>query len=172
MPYLTCEDYTVSNKKFDLLYNAELDMLETFPQPKGEELASYYESSDYISHTDSQKSFTDKLYQIIKSVALKNKLKLLNSLKTEEKNVLDIGCGTGDFLLICKNGGWNVSGVEPNKNARNLVETKLDSTIFADIDNLSSKQFDVITLWHVLEHVPNLEDYISKLKLLLKQMEF
>ena len=166
--YLTCEDYTVSNKKFDLLYNEEFDMLETFPQPKGEELASYYESSDYISHTDSQKSFTDKLYQIIKSIALKNKLKLLNSFKTEEKNVLDIGCGTGDFLLTCKNGGWNVAGVEPNKNARNLAETKLYSRIFEDIDNLSSEQFDVITLWHVLEHVPNLEGYISRLKVLLK----
>lgn len=166
--YLTCEDFTVSNKKFDLLYNIELDMLETFPQPKGVELASYYESEDYISHTDSKKSFIDKLYQGVKSIALKNKLKLLNSFKTEEKKLLDIGCGTGDFLLTCKNNGWNVEGVEPNKNAKNIAETKLSSTIYTDIDNVLSKRFDVITLWHVLEHVPNLEEYISKLKLLLK----
>lgn len=166
--YLTCEDFTVSNKKFDLLYNIELDMLETFPQPKGVELASYYESEDYISHTDSKKSFTDKLYQGVKSIALKNKLKLLNSFKTEEKKLLDIGCGTGDFLLTCKNNGWNVEGVEPNKNAKNIAETKLSSTIYTDIDNVLSKRFDVITLWHVLEHVPNLEEYTSKLKLLLK----
>lgn len=166
--YLICKDFTVSNKKFDLLYNIELDMLETFPQPKGIELASYYESEDYISHTDSKKSFTDKLYQSIKSIALKNKLKLLNSFKTEEKKLLDIGCGTGDFLLTCKNNGWNVVGVEPNKTAKKIAETKLTSTIYIDIDNVLSKRFDVITLWHVLEHVPNLEEYISKLKLLLK----
>jgi 2-polyprenyl-3-methyl-5-hydroxy-6-metoxy-1,4-benzoquinol methylase len=171
-PYLTCEDYTVSNKKFDLMYNAEFRMLETFPQPKGEDLASYYESSEYISHTDSEKSLVDKVYQIVKKVALKNKLKLINSFKTSDKNLLDVGCGTGDFLFTCKNSGWNVLGVEPNKSARNLAEKKLFGNnatyIFSDLNEINSIQFDVITLWHVLEHVPNLEAYISKLKSLLK----
>jgi 2-polyprenyl-3-methyl-5-hydroxy-6-metoxy-1,4-benzoquinol methylase len=171
-PYLTCEDYTVSNKKFDLMYNAEFRMLETFPQPKEEELGSYYESSDYISHTDSKGSFTDKIYQIVKKVALKNKLKLINSFKTFDKNLLDVGCGTGDFLFTCKNWGWNVLGVEPNISARNLAETKLFANnatyIFSDLNEVNSIQFDVITMWHVLEHVPNLEQYISKLKSLLK----
>jgi 2-polyprenyl-3-methyl-5-hydroxy-6-metoxy-1,4-benzoquinol methylase len=171
-PYLSCIDYTVSNKKFDLLYNSEYDMLETFPQPKVEELGLYYQSSDYISHTDAKKSVVDKVYQIVKKYALNNKLKLINSFKTSEKNLLDIGCGTGDFLVTCKNNGWNVVGVEPNKNARNLTESKINkkstSIIFSDINELESKKFDVITLWHVLEHVPNLETYVSKLKLLLK----
>ena len=166
--YLSCKDYTVSSKQFDLLYNKNLEMLETFPQPLGEELASYYESEAYISHTDSKKSITDKLYQTVKSIALKKKLSLLNSFKTTEKNVLDIGCGTGDFLLTCKNNQWNVVGVEPNKNARELAETKLKAKIYGRLNELPSVQFDVITLWHVLEHVPDLETYISKLKLLLK----
>ena len=166
--YLNCKDYTVSNKQFDLLYNKNLDMLETSPQPLGEELASYYESEDYISHTDSKKSITDKLYQTVKSFALKKKLSLLNSFKFTEKNVLDIGCGTGDFLMTCKNNQWNVVGVEPNKNARELAETKLNAKIYGGLNELRSDQFDVITLWHVLEHVPDLETYISKLKLLLK----
>ncbi|RXP64419.1 class I SAM-dependent methyltransferase [Lutibacter sp. HS1-25] len=167
--YLTCEDYTVSNKKFDLLYNPALEMLETYPQPKGVELASYYESSDYISHTDSKETIVDKLYQFVKSIALKNKLSLLNSFKTSEKNILDIGCGTGDFLQTCKNNSWNVVGVEPNKNARNLAETKLSTKIYEDLDQLSNQQFDCISMWHVLEHVPDLDLYISKLKSLLKQ---
>ncbi len=170
--YLTCKDYTVSNKKFDLLYNSEFEMLETFPQPKGEELASYYESSAYISHTDSKKSFTDKIYQIVKSYALKNKLKLINSFESSEKNVLDIGCGTGEFLLTCATNKWNVVGVEPNINARELAILKFKESksqlIFSDINELQKKQFDVITLWHVLEHIPDLEMYISKLKSLLK----
>jgi 2-polyprenyl-3-methyl-5-hydroxy-6-metoxy-1,4-benzoquinol methylase len=170
--YLTCKDYTVSDQKFDLLYNIELEMLETSPQPKGDQLASYYESSDYISHTDSKKSLLDKIYQLVKKYALQNKLKLINSFKTSEKKLLDIGCGTGDFLFTCKKNGWNVVGVEPNKNAKSLAEIKLlnskVSNIVADITELSSEKFDVITLWHVLEHVPNLEEYIGKLKLLLK----
>lgn len=171
--FLTCKDYTVSNKKFDLLYDGKLDMLETFPQPKSEELSDYYESDDYISHTDSKETFTDKLYQAVKKLALANKLKLINSFKTTDKNLLDVGCGTGDFLLICKNNGWKVTGVEPNAKAKISAENKLNgksaSEINSEIDQINNEaQFDVITLWHVLEHVPNLEEYISTLKKLLK----
>jgi len=170
--FLTCEDFTVSNQKFDLLYHEKLEMLETSPQPKIDELDFYYESEDYISHTDSKTSLVDKLYQFVKSYTLKKKLALINSFNSEKKNLLDIGCGTGDFLLTCKNNGWNVAGVEPNKKAKNLTETKLletkQSKIYAELDKLTSQKFDVITLWHVLEHVRNLEEYILKLKSLLK----
>ena len=171
--YLTCKDFTVSNKNFDLVYHQEFDMLETFPQPKAEELSGYYESDAYISHTDSKETIIDKLYQIVKKITLSNKLKLLNSFKTADKNLLDVGCGTGDFLLICKNNGWTVTGVEPNEKAKNTTKNKLrgtqDPEIYSEINQLISEaQFDVITLWHVLEHVPNLEAYISTLKKLLK----
>jgi 2-polyprenyl-3-methyl-5-hydroxy-6-metoxy-1,4-benzoquinol methylase len=171
--YLSVKDYTVSNKKFDLLYNETLEMLITFPQPKAEELAGYYESDDYISHTDSKKSGTDKLYQIVKKIALASKLKLINSFKTADKNLLDVGCGTGDFLLTCKNNGWKVTGVEPNAKARISAQNKLSgesaSEIYSEINQLKNEaQFDVITLWHVLEHVPNLDIYIEALKARLK----
>lgn len=171
--YLTCKDYTVSNKDFDLLYHPALDMLETFPQPKVEELSGYYESDDYISHTDSKKSGIDKLYQLVKKIALASKLELLNSFKTADKNLLDVGCGTGDFLLTCKNNGWKVTGVEPNTKAKIIAENKLTgesvSEIYSEIHQLKNElQFDVITLWHVLEHVPNLDNYIATLKSRLK----
>ena len=171
--YLTCKDYTVSYKNFDLVYHQNLDMLETFPQPKVDELSGYYESEDYISHTDSKKTVIDKLYQIVKKLALANKLKLINSFKTSNKNLLDVGCGTGDFLLTCKNNGWKVTGVEPNAKAKIIAESKLAgesaSEIYSEINQLNNEsQFDVITLWHVLEHVPNPDNYISTLKKLLK----
>ena len=97
-------------------------------------------------------------------------MKLINSFEHSSKNLLDVGCGTGDFLNTCNVAGWNVVGVEPNKKAQQLATDKLksNSKIVSDLFEIKNEQFDVITLWHVLEHVSNLEVYISKLKQLLK----
>jgi len=171
--HLTCTDFTVSNEKFDLILDENLEMLVTSPQPKKENLAAYYESEEYISHTDANKSLFDKVYQNVKNYTIRQKLNLINSFRIEEKNLLDIGCGTGDFLHFCQQNNWKITGVEPNKNARDLAIEKLDldNSISESVEVLmkdQSKRFDVITMWHVLEHVPNLEAYISYLKKLLK----
>ncbi len=175
-PILTCKDYTVSHESFDLIYDQEKDMLITTPKPKIEELGKYYESEEYISHTDAKRSLMDKVYQLVKNYTIKQKVVLINSLKTEQKTILDIGCGTGDFLAACKNNAWQITGVEPNKKAREIAYKKFDIDkkksilLNEDLEQVlsSNKKFDVISMWHVLEHVPNLETYISKLKKLLK----
>lgn len=170
--YISCKDYSVSNETFDLVLNPELEMLETFPQPSLNTLGSYYESSDYISHTDAKETLIDKMYQFVKKYTLSKKLKLIDSFKTSSKRLLDVGCGTGDFLSLCETYNWEVVGVEPNNKAQKLASSKLKSTSLLVNDlfelNESIEKFDVITLWHVLEHVPNLEEYISKLKSLLR----
>ena len=96
--FLTVKDYSVSQETFDLYHDEELDMLITHPQPSLENLGKYYESVDYISHTDSKRSLFEKAYHFVKSIALKNKLNLINSLQSDKGSVLDIGAGTGDFL--------------------------------------------------------------------------
>ncbi|MEZ0007447.1 2-polyprenyl-3-methyl-5-hydroxy-6-metoxy-1,4-benzoquinol methylase [Flavobacterium sp. 28YEA47A] len=165
--YQTVKDNSVSKEIFELLYDEDLDMLITSPQPEGAALSKYYESDDYISHTDGKRSLFEKAYHFIKNIALKNKLNLINGLQDKKGTLLDIGAGTGDFLLVAKNDGWNVVGVEPSEKARSVasqkgVELKQQAIDFAD------HSFDVITMWHVLEHVPDLQNQIKELKRLLK----
>jgi SAM-dependent methyltransferase len=164
---LTCKDHTVSGESFQLKYWKDYDMLVTHPKPKLEELSGYYESEDYISHTDSKASLLDKIYQRVKQIMLNKKLDILSSFHQNKGSLLDVGAGTGDFLIAAKKNGWITSGVEPNQKARSLAHKK-NITLVEEIDLLPSQKYDVITLWHVLEHVPNLFEYIEKLKSLLK----
>ena len=173
IPFLTCIDHSVSRETFELLWDKNTDLLITFPKPGENEINKYYESEAYISHTDSKKSVLDKVYQIVKNYTIRKKIKLINEQNSDEKQILDIGCGTGDFLYACKNNGWTVKGVEPNEKARSLAFNKLSSEnyLVKKIDDLlenHTHRYDVITMWHVLEHIPNLTEYITILKELLK----
>lgn len=165
--FLTCKDHSVSGENFELIWNEHQDILITSPQPSLEDLPNYYESEDYISHTDASKTLVDKAYQWVKRRMLSKKLQLINSFSTEEKTLLDVGAGTGDFLHFTSQKDWKVSGVEPNEKARKLAKAK-GIDLFENLDAVKNQQFDVITLWHVLEHVPNLEEQIQQLKNLLK----
>ena len=165
-PFLECKDYTVSEEIYQVMVNKKYDMLVTVPVPKN--LADYYKSENYISHTDSKKSLLDKVYQIVKNITLKRKLKLIDSFKTSSKNILDVGAGTGDFLKVCQNNSWKVLGVEPSLEARNIAAKK-GIVLQENISEIKNIQFDVITLWHVLEHVEDLSQYISSLNKLLSK---
>jgi len=165
--FLTVIDYSVSKETFDLYYDQDLDLLITSPQPSPENLGRYYESNDYISHTDSKRSLFEKAYHFIKGIALKNKLNLINNCSSSKGNLLDIGAGTGDFLFTAKQNGWETIGVEPSEKAKGIAIGK--GIKFSDsTQDLESHSFDVITMWHVLEHIPNLEIQIKELKRLVK----
>ena len=164
--YQKVRDYSVSKQIFDLHHNPEFDLLITYPKPSLEELPSYYESEDYISHTDGKRSLFEKLYQFIKNIALKNKLKLINS-QSQKGKLLDIGCGTGDFLVVAKNDGWQITGIEPGEKPRKIAIRKGVSFV-NKLSDIEDNSFDVITMWHVLEHVPDLEFQIKELKRLIK----
>ena len=165
--FLTLKDYSVSKETFDLYHDETLDMLITFPQPSLDNLGKYYESEDYISHTDNQRSLFEKLYHFIKNIALKNKLNLINSHQPNKGRILDIGAGTGDFLSVAKKDGWQTIGVEPSTKAKSIAIKKGVSFVELTTE-LENNSFDVISMWHVLEHVPDLDKQIKELKRLLK----
>jgi 2-polyprenyl-3-methyl-5-hydroxy-6-metoxy-1,4-benzoquinol methylase len=165
--FITVKDFSVSGESFSLLLNEEYQLLKTHPQPSLDKLGSYYEFDDYISHTDGKRTLFEKMYHFIKRRAIKNKLRLIEQHQPVKGKILDIGAGTGDFLLEAKNKNWETVGVEPNEKAKSIAIKK--GVLFADtIEKLESNSFDVITLWHVLEHVPDVVHQVAELKRLLK----
>ena len=165
--YLKVKDYTVSGETFALQQMEQYDMLKTVPKPNLEDLPKYYESGDYISHSDKKVGLLSMIYQFVRNFTLKNKVKIIEVFQPQKGFLLDIGAGTGHFLDLANKKGWKVTGIEPNEGAKNVALKK--NIDFADqIESLENNSFDVITMWHVLEHVPNLEEQISQLKRVLK----
>ncbi|XCF07859.1 class I SAM-dependent methyltransferase [Tamlana crocina] len=168
--YLNLKDHSVSGEDFQLLENEKFGFLETYPKPSIEKLPEYYESEDYISHTDSKRNLFEKAYHLVRFFSLKSKLNLINRFSEGEKTLLDFGCGTGDFLQTAQKNNWKVFGIEPNEQARGIANKKTNNAVFdaGQFFKFKEHSFDVITLWHVLEHLPNLEEDLSVFKKLLK----
>lgn len=166
--HLTSTDYTVSHETFDINSCSECNLLATSPRPAETDLSKYYQSSEYISHTDRASSLIDRIYLVARKFTLRWKFNLIRSHARENGSLLDYGCGTGDFLAHCKQHSWETTGVEPSPAARDIAARKSISIIHTDIDQVAA-QYDAITLWHVLEHVPNPADLLRKLRSLLKK---
>ncbi len=164
--YLKTNDFFLSNEAFELLYDETLDMLVTSPQPVN--IEKYYETDNYISHSDGEGTLLEKVYQSIKKRNLQKKVALIEKYTKDHKTLLDVGAGTGDFLRYAKNKAWKVFGTEPNANARKLASQK-GIDLEGDLDNIRGMKFSVITLWHVLEHLPNLKEDIERLSHMLEE---
>ena len=160
------KDYSVSNEVFDLHHNPEYDLLITFPKPSLEALPNYYESDNYISHTDRSRTLFERAYRLIKSIAIKKKISLINK-HANKGNLLDIGAGTGSFLHAAKKDGWQTIGLEPSEKAKQFASLK-GLKFIDNLNDIPTQSQDIITMWHVLEHVPNLDEYLFELKRIIK----
>lgn len=163
VPFLNCKDHLVSDETYEIMLNQEKEMLVTSPIPS--DLEKYYNSEEYKSHHNSKKTFLNFIYNTVKKRSFKKKHTLFQN-GTSDKTILDIGAGTGDFLKYCQDQNFTVTGVEPNKVAREQAKEK-GIDLYEKIEEILGKKFDVITMWHVLEHVPNLYEHLEHLKNLL-----
>ncbi len=157
--FIQCIDYTVTKESFQLVRCSNCNFVLTNPQPAKENLGKYYLSADYISHSGKANSLIDRLYLFLRNKSLKWKLSLLPSTKGK---LLDYGCGTGEFLKTCQQDGWEISGVEPSTLAREKALKLTGAKIKSDLEE-SSEKYDAISLWHVLEHVADLNKTIRQL---------
>ncbi|MCV9388327.1 class I SAM-dependent methyltransferase [Reichenbachiella ulvae] len=160
--HLICDDHSLTKESFAIMKCQNCGLLVTSPRPDKDSIGKYYQFDDYISHTDKANNLTNWLYKIVRQYTIKQKTKMLSAL-VEKKNILDYGCGTGQLLEHLKEDEWTVTGIEPDPRARELAIQKTKADIHSSLAELGKKKFDIITLWHVLEHVHDLNDTIDQL---------
>lgn len=166
--YIICKDYTVSREDFAIVKCDQCDFLFTNPRPSATSLDAYYASEDYVSHQNKSNNITNLVYRFARNFTLKNKLKLINSFDMPEKQLLDIGCGTGHFINLCKSNRWQVAGVEPNETARNIARSN-NTHVVESLSELDQSSYNIITMWHVLEHIPDINDLLHSVHTLLNK---
>lgn len=154
------KDHTTTGESFQLKVCQHCQLIATSPRPDERDIASYYESQSYISHTGGNSGIFDTLYRIARKRALQTKLNLLNTYQPTPGTILDYGAGTGSFIHHCSTRQWNAHAVEPSRNARAKIPASV--TTYPDIESITIN-FNAITLWHVLEHVHQLTSTLTKL---------
>lgn len=167
---LTCKDHSTSKEVFEIVSCETCDFTFTNPRPKNEDLGEYYKSDMYISHTNNTKGLFNWLYQTIRKYAIGTKVALLKQ-NSKKGNHLDIGCGTGEFLNACKDAGYKVKGIEPSDLAREQAIKNYNLPVSKDTDlaQFKDSEFNSISMWHVLEHVPNINKTISNINRILQK---
>jgi 2-polyprenyl-3-methyl-5-hydroxy-6-metoxy-1,4-benzoquinol methylase len=168
--FLECKDNTVSRETFQIVQCDSCGFKFTNPRPEEDQLGKYYKSEEYVSHSNTAKGFINSTYQSVRKYTLLKKLQLISKYYKTGR-ILDIGCGTGEFLNTCKNAKWETIGIEPDDDAREMARKNygLDVRNEKELNNLTNGSFDIISMWHVLEHVPKLNERVEELKRLIKQ---
>lgn len=167
-PVFQVKDYTVSNQLFQVWECSTCTYRFTQNAPNQNNIGAYYKSENYISHTDTNKGLISKLYHAVRSITLKSKRNLINAI-APKGNLLDVGAGTGAFAYTMQQNGWQVTGLEPDEEAAKIASSKLGVQLkpLQEFFLLAPNQFSCITLWHVLEHVHELDKYFLQFKKLL-----
>ncbi|MFM1962808.1 MAG: hypothetical protein RLZZ172_1653 [Bacteroidota bacterium] len=166
-------DHSVTGELFSLSFCKSCNFLFTTQPPSKENIGRYYKSENYISHTDSSKGLFNRVYQIIRKYTLSSKRSIITRFLEERQSskLLDYGCGTGAFLKEMQSDGWKVSGIEPDDHAREKASSLINQEVYCPvkIHDFEKNSFEVITLWHVLEHVHDLHETLAQLHNILTQ---
>jgi 2-polyprenyl-3-methyl-5-hydroxy-6-metoxy-1,4-benzoquinol methylase len=168
-PFLQVGDFFLSQEEFTIVRCDSCSFKFVNPRPDVQEISKYYESRDYVSHDSGKRNPITFLYRIIRKWSIKKKYDLVNNLSTGKK-ILDIGCGTGEFILYCKRNGFEVQGIEPGMKPRSFAQKEYELDVHEEeyLENKLTPEFDIITLWHVLEHVHPLNERMKKIAAILK----
>ena len=167
--YLKSRNFRINNEPFDVQECKSCSLRYTSPLPGVSEIGKYYATDNYISHTGTKKGLINTLFHAVRFITLRQKQRLLKSIAKGKKH-LDIGAGNGVFLEFMQSKGWDVSGIELDDQSRAAIEKNLNLTIAKTVQERNEPEtYDIITMWHVLEHVYDLKTDIQAIKDKLKQ---
>jgi len=165
---LVVEDKSVSKESFAIQQCEACTFQFTNPRPDAAHIGRYYESEEYVSHNSGAGGVINQAYKVARYFTMRRKVALVNQ-RASKGRLLDYGCGTGHFLAAAKADGWQVAGWEPNARAREEATERVGQPIGTEsLVQFQPASFDTITLWHVLEHVHNLNETLAQLISLLK----
>jgi 2-polyprenyl-3-methyl-5-hydroxy-6-metoxy-1,4-benzoquinol methylase len=165
--YISTKDFFFTKEDFNIDICANCNFIFTNPIPA--DLGKYYETEDYLSHKADDKSMISRIYRNIRNINIKNKFKIVSAI-SKGKKILDIGCGTGELLAYFKTKGYDALGIEPSKDAREFAQQKHNIEVKEEsyIKNIADNSFDIVSMWHVLEHVSDLNGRMKDLKRISK----
>ena len=167
---LTCTDHYATGEAFDVCQCAGCGFLFTQGVPDEAEIGRYYESPEYVSHTDTRKGVAYHLYHYVRRFMLHRKAALIkHGCGLSRGRLLDVGTGTGYFAHYMQEKGWKVSAIEKSPQARVFAKEhfQLDVDAPEALDAYAPGSFDAITLWHVMEHLQHLNETWDRLSQLL-----
>ena len=167
--FLTTKDFMITKESFTIVRCNACDFHFTNPIPSKETIGAYYKSEEYVSHSSSKKGLTNWLYNKVRTYTLKQKVKLVQRY-TNGSNLLDIGSGTGHFLNASVKAGFVATGLEPDEDAVNFAKSEfgLELQELHNLYTLPEKKYDVLTMWHVLEHVYDLKEDLEQISRVMK----
>lgn len=168
---LHTKDYSLTGEDFQIIQCANCTLEYTDPAPSKEAIAPFYNFPSYISHTDTKEGMVNKMYHKVRNHTLTQKTNWVQSLFTGHKgHLLEVGAGTGAFADSMSKKGWKVTALEPDASSRQKALDKYNLNILPieELFHLEPAKYEVITLWHVLEHVHDLNAYMKTFHSLLK----
>ena len=169
---LILTDHSLTGESFRISRCQQCEAYLTNPRPDETEIGRYYAFPDYVSHSDDAPGLINRLYRLARTWTTSRKLALIERVSGKRaagRSLLDYGCGTGFFLNAAANANWHVAGVEVSELARAAAQQRIGQSVATAIDDVPpTSQFDVITLWHVLEHIHELNRTVAALLTRLK----